>query len=58
MKLRINVKDKDASTTNTEDDAIAKAYGNKFIVLLHFEMLDSTMPYYQAGPGNRLWKSY
>ena len=52
MKLRINAKDKDA--TNPQDDAIAKAYRNKFIIPLDFEMLDSVMPYYQAGLGNRL----
>ena len=52
MKLRINAGDKDA--TNTQDNAIAGAYGNKFIIPLNFEMLDSTMPYYQAGFRNRL----
>ena len=30
MKLRINTRNKDA--TNAQDDAIAKAYGNKFII--------------------------
>ena len=40
--------------TNTQDKAIADAYGNKFIVPLDFEMLDSAAPYYQAGLGNRL----
>ena len=34
MKLRINSKDKDA--TNAQDDAIAKAYGNKFIISFDF----------------------
>ena len=34
MKLRINAKDKD--TTNAQDDAIAKAYGNKFIIPLKY----------------------
>ena len=52
MKLRINAGDK--STTPTKDNAIAEAYGNKFIIPLDFEMLDSTMPYYQAGLRNRL----
>ena len=36
MKLRINAKDK---TTPAKDNA--KAYGNKFIIPLDFEMLDS-----------------
>ena len=52
IKLRINTGDK--STGNTQDNAIAEAYGNKFIIPLAFEMLDSSAPYYQAGPGNRL----
>ena len=52
MKLRINAKDKDA--TIAQDDAIVKAYRNKFIIPLDFEMLDSAMPYYRAGFGNRL----
>ena len=51
MKLRINAKDK---TTPTKDNAIAEAYGNKFIIPLDFEMLDYSAPYYQAGLGNRL----
>ena len=37
-----------------EDNAIADAYENKFIILLDFEMLNSAAPYYQAGLGNRL----
>ena len=52
MKLRINAKDK--SATPAQDKAIADAYGNKFIIPLDFEMLDSSAPYYQAGLGNRL----
>ena len=52
MKLRINESDKDAS--NTQDNAIADTYGNKFVIPLDFEMLDSALPYYQAGLGNRL----
>ena len=53
IKLRINAGNKDA--TNAQDKAIADAYGNKFIIPLDFEMLDSAAPYYQAGLGNRLW---
>ena len=52
MKLRINAKDESALVT--QDKAIADAYGNKFIIPLDFEMLDSLAPYYQAGLGNRL----
>ena len=51
MKLRINAGDK--STTNVQDNAIAEAYGNKFIIPLNFEMLDSAIPYYQVGLRNR-----
>ena len=49
IKLRINAGDKNAS--NAQDKATADAYGNKFIIPLHFEMLDSAAPYYQAGLG-------
>ena len=52
MKLRINAKDKSALVI--QDKTIADAYGNKFIIPLNFEMLDSSAPYYQAGLGNRL----
>ena len=52
IKLRINAGNKDA--TNAQDKAITDAYGNKFIIPLDFEMLDSAAPYYQAGLGNRL----
>ena len=52
IKLRISAGDK--STANKKDSVIADAYRNKFIIPLDFEMLDSTMPYYQVGLGNRL----
>ena len=39
MKLRINAEDKSALIT--QDKAMADAYGNKFIIPLDFEMLDS-----------------
>ena len=52
MKLRINTSDKSAG--NARDKAIANTYGNKFIIPLDFEMLDSSAPYYQAGLGQRL----
>ena len=50
--MRINAGDKSAS--NKQDNAIAGAYENKFIIPLDFEMLDSTIPYYEVGLGNRL----
>ena len=52
IKLRINAGYK--STANKQDNAIADAYGNKFIIPLDFEMLDSALPYYQAGLRNRI----
>ena len=52
MKLRINAGHKSAGVAR--DKAIADAYGNNFIIPLDFEMLDSAMPYYQAGLRNRL----
>ena len=53
MKLQLDTSDKDA--TNKQDGAIANTYGNKFIIPLDFEMLDSMIPYYQLGLGNRLY---
>ena len=50
IELRINAEDK--STSNKKD--IAEACGNKFLIPLDFEMLDSSAPYYQARLGNRL----
>ena len=50
--MRINAGNKDA--TNAQNKTIADAYGNKFIIPLDFEMLDSATPFYQAGLGNRL----
>ena len=52
MKWRINAGDKSAVVA--QDKAIADVYRNKFIIPLNFEMLDSGMPYYQAGLRNRL----
>ena len=46
MRFRLNAGDK--SPTAFQYKAIAVAYGNKFIIPLDFEMLDSAMPYYQA----------
>ena len=47
-----NAGDKNAG--NAQDKAIADAYGNKFIIPLDFEMLDSAASCYQAGLRNRL----
>ena len=37
-----------------KDNAIAEAYGNKFIIPLDFEMLESVIPNYQVELRNRL----
>ena len=50
--MRINAADK--STGNKQDKSIANTYGNKFIIPLDFEILDSALLYYQVGLGNRL----
>ena len=47
IKLRINAGDK--STVVTQVNATANTDGNKFIIPLDFEMLDSAALYYQAG---------
>ena len=52
MKLRINAGDKNAAIA--QDDAIAISYRDRLIIPLDFEMLDSVLPYYQAGLRNRL----
>ena len=51
MKLQINAGDENVS--NAQADAIVKAYGNKFIIPLDFEMWDSAIRYYQSELGNR-----
>ena len=52
INMRINAGDKNAGVA--QDKAIADAYGNKFIIPLDFEMLNSAASYCQAGLGNRL----
>ena len=49
IKLRINAGNKDA--TNAQDKAITDAYGNKFIIPLDFEMLDSADPITKQASG-------
>ena len=50
--MRINTGYKNAG--NKQEKAIANTYGDKFIIPLDFEMLDSSIPYYQVGLRNRL----
>ena len=40
--------------SDKEDEAIAKAYGTRFCIPLDFELLETHMPFYQAGLGDRL----
>lgn len=51
IKHRINAGDK---LEDTEDKAIAAAFGNKFCIPLDFEILESSMPFYQSGLSSRL----
>jgi len=41
-------------TGDKEDEAIADAYKNRFCIPLDFELLETHMPFYQAGLGDRL----
>ena len=42
------------ASTDTEDQAIAGAFKNRFCIPLDFELLETHMPFYQAGLGDRL----
>ena len=42
------------ANADKQDKAIAKAYGNRFCIPLDFELLETHMPFYQAGLGDRL----
>ena len=42
------------ASTDAEDQAIAGAFKNRFCILLDFELLETHMPFYQAGLGDRL----
>ena len=44
----------DKRKANKRGKAISDTYGDKFVIPLDFEMLDSASPYYQVGLGNRL----
>ena len=54
LKLRMNAGDKDTSTNDGKDKAIADAYKTRFYIPLEFELLTNHMPYYQAGLNDRL----
>ena len=42
------------ASTDAEDQAIAGAFENRFCIPLEFELLETHMPFYQAGLGDRL----
>ena len=42
------------ATADSEDEAIAKVYENRFCIPLDFELLKTHMPFYQATLGDRL----
>ncbi len=51
IKHRISAEN---ASVNTGDQAIANAYGDRFCIPLDFEILETHMPFYQAGLGDRL----
>ena len=51
IKHRINAGDK---ANNPKDQTIALIFDNKFCIPLDFEILESTIPFYQYGLGSRL----
>ena len=42
------------TSSDSEDEAIANIYANRFCIPLDFELLGTHMPFYQAGLGDRL----
>ena len=51
IKYRINAGDK---ANNTKDQTVASIYDNRFCIPLDFEILETSLPLYQYGLGNRL----
>ena len=51
IKHRINAGDK---ASNASDETVASIFENKFCIPLDFEILESSLPLYQYGPGSRL----
>ena len=51
LKHRVGARN---ATADAGDEAIADAYKNRFCIPLDFELLESHMPFYQAGLGDRL----
>ena len=51
LKHRVGAGD---ATADAEDKALAKAYSNRFCIPVDFALLETHMPFYQAGLGDRL----
>ena len=51
IKHRLNAGDK---ANNAKDQTVASIYDNRFCIPLDFEILESTIPFYQYGLGSRL----
>ena len=51
LKHRVGARN---ATADAGDKAVADAYKNRFCIPLDFELLESHMPFYQAGLGDRL----
>ena len=51
IKHRINAGDK---ANNAKDQTVASIYDNRFCIPLDFEILESSLPLYQYGPGSHL----
>lgn len=51
LKHRVGADD---ATADAGDQAIANAYKNRFCIPLDFELLETHMPFYQSGLGDRL----
>ena len=51
IKHRINAADK---ASNARDETVASIYDNRFCIPLDFEILETTIPFYQYGLGSRL----
>ena len=51
IKHRINAADK---ANNAKDQTVASIYDNRFCIPLDFELLESTIPFYQYGLGSHL----
>ena len=51
IKHRINATDK---ANNAKDQTVASIFDNRFCIPLDFEIIESSLPFYQYGLGSRL----